>query len=213
VNDQANAMGRRWRVVALLSGAGRTLQNLIEVIGRGELDVEIVGVIASRGDVYGINVARDAGLPCRIILPRNFETRDAYSDAVYDAIARWNPDLVLMCGFLRQLNMPEAWAGRVLNIHPSLLPETRPYAGGKGMYGIRVHTAVLANGDMVSGATVHLVDAAYDNGPPLMRAEVPVLPNDTPDDLAARVFEQERVLFPAAISAYMAANPHLKRPT
>lgn len=197
--------------MALISGAGRTLQNLIAVIGRGELDLEITGVVSSKADVYGLTIAKEAGIPCRTVLPRNYGTREDFSDATYAAIARFQPDLVLMCGYLRQLGMPPGWEDRVLNIHPSLLPETLTYAAGKGKYGIAVHRAVLEHGDTVSGATVHVVTEVYDSGPPLLRREVPVLPDDTPESLADRVFAVEKELFPEAIRRYTAANPHLKR--
>lgn len=205
------ATTRPWRLVVLISGTGRTLHNLIDVIGRGELNAEIAGVISSRGDVMGVTIARNAGIPCRVVLPRNFESREEYSTAKYVAISRFNPDLVLLAGYLRQLDMPVAWETRVLNVHPSLLPETLDYAAGKGMYGLHVHRSVLAHGDTVSGATVHVVEAAYDSGPPLLTAEVPVLPGDTPEMLADRVFEAEKQLYPEALRQYMAANPHLLR--
>ena len=206
-----NATTRPWRLVVLISGAGRTLLNLVETIERGEINAEIVGVISSRADVMGIVVARNAGLPCRIVLPRNYESREEYSAAKYVAISKFNPDLVLLAGYLRQLDMPEAWTNRVLNIHPSLLPDTIHYASGKGKYGIFVHRAVLEHGDSVSGATVHVVEAAYDSGPPILRAEVPVLPDDTAEDLAERVFEAERWLYPEAFRRYTEANPGLLR--
>jgi phosphoribosylglycinamide formyltransferase-1 len=211
VRDISDAATRPWRLVALISGAGRTLQNLIDVIGRGELHAEIVGVVSSRADVLGVAIARNAGIPVRVVLPRNFESRQEYSAAKYVAISKFNPDLVILAGYLRQLDMPEAWETRVLNIHPSLLPETLEYAAGKGKYGIHVHRAVLEHGDTVSGATVHVVEAAYDSGPPLLKAEVPVLPGDTPEALADRVFETEKWLYPEAIRQYMSANPHLLR--
>ena len=202
---------RPWRLVVLISGAGRTLQYLIETIERGDINAEIVGVISSRAEVMGVTIARNAEIPCRVVLPRNFESREEYSAAKFVAIAKFNPDLVLLGGYLRQLDMPEAWEQRVLNIHPSLLPETLEYASGKGMYGIHVHRAVLEHGDNVSGATVHVVEAAYDSGPPILRSEIPVLPGDTAEVLAERVFASERVLYPEAVRQYMAANPHLLR--
>ncbi|MEJ7839614.1 MAG: formyltransferase family protein, partial [Thermomicrobiales bacterium] len=165
VDTTQHAETRPWRLVVLISGAGRTLGSLIDAIERGDMNAEIVCVICSRSDVMGVAVAHNAGLPCRVVMPRNFESREEYSTAMYATISRFNPDLVLLAGYLRQLDMPDAWSRRVLNIHPSLLPETLAYAAGKGMYGIHVHRAVLEHGDTVSGATVHVVEAAYDSGP------------------------------------------------
>lgn len=175
------------------------------------MHAEIVCVICSRSDVMGVAIARNAGITCRIVMPRNFESREEYSTAMYATMAKFNPDLVLLAGYLRQLDMPDAWLRRVINIHPSLLPETLEYAAGKGMYGIHVHGAVLAHGDTVSGATVHVVEAAYDSGPPILKREVRVLPGDTPEILAERVFETERKLYPEAFRTYTSANPDLLR--
>lgn len=211
MNTKADTTTRPWRLAVLISGAGRTLQNLLDVIGRGELDAEIVVVISSKQDVAGIDIARRAGIPCEVIASRAFASRSAYSAANYAALGPYRPDLILMAGFLRQLEMPEEWTDRVLNIHPSLLPDTSAYAAGKGMYGIRVHRAVLAQGDTVSGATVHVVTAEYDSGPPLMTVEVPVLPGDDAEVLASRVFAVECELYPEAIRRYMQQHPELRR--
>ncbi|HEV2072368.1 MAG TPA: formyltransferase family protein, partial [Thermomicrobiales bacterium] len=134
-----------------------------------------------------------------------------YSKAVYDVLAPHQPDLLIMAGFLRRLLVFPGWEGRILNIHPALLPDAAAYAAGKGRYGDRVHEAVLARGDRVSGATVHVVTDVYDDGPPLLRSEVPVEPGDTAQSLAARVFAAECELYPEAIRQYMAAHPELKR--
>ncbi|HVL25945.1 MAG TPA: formyltransferase family protein, partial [Thermomicrobiales bacterium] len=113
--------------------------------------------------------------------------------------------------FLRKMLVLPGWEGRILNIHPALLPDAAAYAAGKGRYGDRVHAAVLENGDVVSGATVHVVTDTYDEGPPLLRAEVPVVPGDTAQTLAARVFAAECELYPEAIRRYLADHPELKR--
>jgi folate-dependent phosphoribosylglycinamide formyltransferase PurN len=110
---------------------------------------------------------------------------------------------------LRKLVVTPAWEGRILNIHPALLPESAPYASGRGFFGERVHAAILAHGDAVSGATVHVVDNGYDTGPVVLRATVPILPGDTSATLGARVFEAERRLYPEAIRHYVAAHPGL----
>ncbi|MGC4189992.1 MAG: formyltransferase family protein [Thermomicrobiales bacterium] len=201
---------RPWRAAVLLSGAGRTLENLLRVIAWGELPVEVVVVVSSVPDVRGLEVAAQAGIPAATITRKGHPSVHAYSQAIYDAVVPFSPDLILMAGFLRQVLVFPGWEGRILNIHPALLPDAAAYAAGKGMFGERVHAAVLAHGDTVSGATVHVVTDEYDDGPPLMRVEVPVLPDDTPVTLGTRVFHAECGLYPEAIRRYLAANPGLR---
>lgn len=202
---------RPWRFGVLLSGAGRTLANLLEAIDRGELDAEVVAVVSSVEGVRGLDVARNAGIPATVVSRRDAPGVETYSRAVYDAFAPHDVDLIIMAGFLRRVLVFPGWEGRILNIHPALLPDAAEYAAGRGRYGERVHEAVLARGDMVSGATVHVVTDVYDDGPPLLRVEVPVLPGDTPETLGTRVFEAECTLYPEAIRQYLAAHPELKR--
>jgi formyltetrahydrofolate-dependent phosphoribosylglycinamide formyltransferase len=200
-----------WRLGVLISGSGRTLENLLAVIDRGELDAEIVAVVSSVAGVRGLEIAGAAGIAHEVVLRSQYADVVSYSQAIYDAFAPHAPDLLIMAGFLRQMLVFPGWEGRILNIHPALLPDAAPYAAGKGKYGDRVHAAVLANGDIVSGATVHVVTDSYDDGPPFMRIEVPVLPEDTAASLAARVFAAECKLYPEAIRRYLAAHAMLKR--
>lgn len=195
----------------LLSGSGRTLENLLAVIGRGELDAEIVCVASSRSQVRGIDIAKHAGIPVVVVTRKDHPDPAGYSRAVFAEMERHGADLLILAGFLRQLTIDPAWEGRMLNIHPSLLPQAEAYAAGRGFYGDHVHAAVLAHGDTVSGATVHVVTADYDAGPPVLQREVPVQADDTPQTLAARVFAVECELYPEAIRRYMAAHPELKR--
>jgi phosphoribosylglycinamide formyltransferase 1 len=192
-----------WRLAVLLSGSGRTLANLLEATNAGELPARIVAVVSSVPNVRGLEIAAEAGLPAHLIPRRAFASDEAFSTAVYEALAPYRPDLLLLAGFLRRLVVTPEWAGRILNIHPALLPEAAAYAAGRGRYGERVHAAVLANGDTVTGATVHVVDNDYDAGPPILRAEVPIAPDDTPATLAARVFAAECALYPEAIRRYL----------
>lgn len=183
------------RLAVLISGGGRTLLNLHDHIQCGALPATIDTVISSRGDVAGVERARAAGLPVRVIerkglTPSEFDTRIA--KAVDDM------DLVCMAGFLSLWRMPPEFAGRVINVHPALLPDF----GGPGMYGHRVHEAVLAAGRKESGCTIHFCDNEYDHGPIVLQRRVPVLPGDTPDALAARVFEQECVAYPEAVRMF-----------
>ncbi|HWV23568.1 MAG TPA: phosphoribosylglycinamide formyltransferase [Thermomicrobiales bacterium] len=202
---------RPWRLAVLISGSGRTLRNLLDVIERGDLDAKIVCVASSRSGVMGLDIASDAGIPAYTITGKANPGPDRYARAMYEVLEPHAPDMVVMAGFLRHLPVYPGWEGRILNIHPALLPEAGAYAAGKGMYGDRVHQAVIDHGDTVSGATVHVVTQVYDEGPPLLRAEVPVLPDDTMQTLAARVFAEECVLYPEAIRRYLAAHPELKR--
>lgn len=202
---------RPWRLAVLISGSGRTLKNLLDVIERGELDAEIVCVASSRSGVAGLEIAREAGIPAYTVTGKVNPGPERYARAMYAVLEPHAPDMVIMAGFLRHLPVFPGWEGRILNIHPALLPEAGSYAAGKGMYGDRVHQAVIDHGDTVSGATVHVVTETYDEGPPLMRAEVPVLPDDTMARLAARVFAEECVLYPEAIRRYLAGHPELLR--
>jgi formyltetrahydrofolate-dependent phosphoribosylglycinamide formyltransferase len=203
---------RRWRLGVLLSGSGRTLANLLAVIDRGELDAEVVCVVSSRSGVRGIEIARAAGIPVEVVTRRSHPDPADHGRAVHAAVAPFAPDLLILAGYLRQIAVTPAWEGRMLNIHPCLLPQAEAYAAGRGRYGDHVHEAVLAHGDAVTGATVHIVTEDYDAGPPLMQRELPVLPEDTPETLAARVVALACELYPEAIRRYMAAHPELKRP-
>lgn len=202
---------RPWRLGVLLSGSGRTLDNLLKVIDRDELDAEIVVAVSSRSAVRGVEITRDAGIPVEIVTRKAWPDAGAHSRAIYDAVAPFRPDLLILAGYLRQIVVDPEWEGRMLNIHPALLPQAAEYAAGRGRYGDAVHAAVLDHGDTVSGATVHVVADAYDTGPPVRQCEVPVLPDDTVASLAARVFAAECDLYPEAIRRYMAAHPELRR--
>lgn len=184
------------RLGVLISGAGSTLANLLEQERAGRLGgARIVQVISSRSAVGGVAIARDAGLPVDIVRRREFPDVETFSAAIEARLSARACDLALLAGFLCYWRLSAAWMGRVLNIHPALLPRF----GGKGMYGRHVHEAVLSAGERESGCTVHLVDNEYDHGLILAQARVPVLPEDTPDSLAARVMRAERELYPAVV--------------
>lgn len=184
----------------LISGSGRSLQNLIDRIADGSLSARIQAVISSHPDVLGLERARKAGLPAVTVSYKDFKDVESFSRAITAELDRRGVDLVVMAGFLRRWVFPTAYEGRVLNIHPALLPKH----GGKGFYGHHVHEAVLRAGDAESGCTVHFADHHYDRGPILVQKRVPVLPGDTPDSLAARVFEAECEAYPEAIRLYAA---------
>jgi phosphoribosylglycinamide formyltransferase 1 len=185
------------RLAVLLSGGGTTLQNMIDLIARNELPATVELVIASRPDAYGLQRAAKAGIPT-LVIPRKGIPPDEFSRRMQDAIRAARADLVCMAGFLSLWTIPDDYAGRVMNIHPGLLPSF----GGKGYYGHHVHEAVINAGCKVSGCTVHLADNVYDHGPIIVQRCVPVLEDDTPDALAARVFEQECIAYPEAIRLF-----------
>jgi formyltetrahydrofolate-dependent phosphoribosylglycinamide formyltransferase len=191
------------RLGVLISGSGRTLQNLIDRIQDGSLDARIEVVVSSHPGVRGLERASRAGLPASTVSWKEHPDDDAFSRAVTAVLDAHPVDLVIMAGFLRRWRFPERYAGRVLNIHPALLPKF----GGLGFYGHRVHEAVLASGDRESGCTVHVADLEYDRGPVVLQERVPVLDGDTPDSLADRVFQAECRAYPEAIRRVAAGRP------
>lgn len=181
----------RPRLGILLSGGGTTYQNLAERCADGSLAADIAVVVASRPDAGGIARAARFGHPCVV-------AQDP-AEALRAHRAEW----VAMCGWMRYWDPPPPWAGRTVNVHPSLLPAF----GGKGMYGRHVHEAVLAHGCTVTGCTVHLVAGGYDTGPILDQAVVRVEAGDTPDSLAARVQAAERELYPRTLARLLTPAP------
>ena len=186
--------------MVLLSGGGRTLLNLVAAIELGRLQAEIVKVISSRRDAAGVERARAAGLEVDVLRPRDFSEPAAFAAEQTRRILAERPDLVVMAGYLVHYPVPPALAGRILNIHPSLLPRH----GGRGLYGEHVHAAVLAAGDRESGCTVHVVDDEYDHGPIVAQRRVAVLPGDTAETLRARVQDVEHRLLPRIVRELIA---------
>jgi phosphoribosylglycinamide formyltransferase-1 len=189
-------MARPLRLVALISGGGTTLQNLLDRSAAGQLAGTVVGVVSSRADAYGVERSRRAGVPVSVV------ERARPTEAVWAAVRTFTPDLVCLAGWLHLLPIPDEFRHRVLNIHPSLLPAF----GGKGMYGRRVHEAVLAYGAKVSGCTVHFADDSYDTGPIVVQRCVPVGAGDDADALAARVFGAECEAYPEAVGLIAAGR-------
>lgn len=181
-------------LAVLISGGGRTMQNLQQEILAGRLSARIGLAISSREDVAGVGRARDMGLPL-LVLERRRLGDDGFQKELTHAVAESRADLVCMAGFLSLWHVPAEFLGRVINIHPALLPEF----GGRGMYGHHVHEAVLRAGKSESGCTVHFCDNEYDRGPIILQRRVPVLAGDTPDTLAERVFVEECMAYPDAI--------------
>jgi phosphoribosylglycinamide formyltransferase 1 len=190
------------RLVVLISGAGTTLRNLLRQIETGELDARVELVISSHPEAGGLAVAASAGVPYQVLVRGDYPTPSAYSAAVFGACRQVDPHLIVMGGFLKFVPIPPDFEHRVVNIHPALIPAFC----GAGMYGHRVHDAVLSYGAKLSGCTVHFVDNQYDHGPIILQRVVPVLEDDTVDSLAARVFEAECEAYPAALRLFAAGR-------
>ncbi len=184
-----NSGSRPARLAVMLSGSGRTLLNLLDRIERGELAAEIPLVIASR-ECLGAQRARERGVAQVLVIPGEIRAEQLASILRGDAI-----DWVVLAGYLKLVHIPPAYEGRVVNIHPALLPKF----GGGGMHGDHVHEAVLASGDKESGCTVHLCDAVFDRGPIILQKRCPVMPGDTVRMLADRVFALECEAYPEAL--------------
>lgn len=182
----------RLPLVVLISGRGSNLQSIIDKAAAGELPVDIRAVISNEPGAYGLERARRAGIQTRVVDHREFESRSAFDQALIDVIDGFDPRLVVLAGFMRILTetFVDHYAGRLMNIHPSLLPD---------FPGLDTHQRALDAGVKEHGVSVHFVTAALDGGPVICQATVPVLEGDDADTLAARVLEQEHIVYPRAI--------------
>jgi phosphoribosylglycinamide formyltransferase-1 len=185
------------RVAILASGGGSNCQALLDAMRAPGYPAEAVVVFSNKPGAGVLERARRAGVPAEQLDHKAFPTREDYDRALVALLSRYRPDLICLAGYMRIGSQPffDAFAGRILNIHPALLPAF----GGPGMYGHHVHEAVLKAKAAQSGATVHWVTQEVDAGPIVMQAPVPVLPTDTVETLAARVLEQEHRLYPEAL--------------
>lgn len=192
-------MSEPFRVAVLASGSGSNFQAILDTLHQSpESPVQVVALVASRPGIRAIDRATSADVPS-VVLPPPKEGRDAAANRLAEALAEARADLVVLAGYLRLIpeEIVRAFWGRMINIHPALLPAF----GGEGMYGGRVHEAVIDRGTRISGVTVHFVDEAYDRGPIIAQWPVPVLDGDTPRELAARVLRVEHVILPAVVDA------------
>jgi formyltetrahydrofolate-dependent phosphoribosylglycinamide formyltransferase len=196
-------------IAVLISGSGRTLKNFIDLATAGQLPVEIRLVISSTAKAGGLAFAEAAGIPTRILrreeYPQDCDGDTAYGDAIFAACREANVDYVAMAGFLKLAPVPADFAGRVVNIHPALIPSFC----GHGMFGHHVHQAVIDAGVKVTGCTVHFVDNQYDCGPIIWQQPVPVFDDDTADTLAKRVFEVEKEAYPHVLRLLAAGRVQL----
>ncbi|MCA8999139.1 MAG: phosphoribosylglycinamide formyltransferase, partial [Planctomycetaceae bacterium] len=194
-NHTGNGLSRS-RLAIFVSGGGTTFVNLADSIAQSRLSAGIDLVLANR-ECLGIDRAQQREIPSQVVIREHGESVESYSERLFQICRDREIDLVVLGGFLSRLSLPEDFHQRVVNIHPSLIPAFC----GQGMYGHHVHEAVLDRGCQVSGCTVHFCDNEYDHGPIIGQSVVPVLDGDTPESLAARVFEAECELYPRAIQA------------
>ncbi|MBW8883573.1 MAG: phosphoribosylglycinamide formyltransferase [Planctomycetia bacterium] len=187
-------------IAVLISGGGTTLRNLIEQIWDGSLPIEIRLVISSNPAARGLEFAEAAGLKSLVVEKKKELSNEEFSNAIFAPCRAAGVQYVVMGGFLKHVLIPSDFQNRVINIHPALLPKF----GGKGMYGLKVHEAVIAAGEKITGCTVHFVDNEYDHGPTILKRQVEVLPADTPETLQARVFAAECEAYPQILRSLAA---------
>ena len=198
--------GAGLRLCVVISGRGSNMLTIARACASGTINASVALVIADRPEAGGISAARELGLPVRVIAAREYGERAAFEAALREAIDASGSQLVVLAGFMRVLSPAFAahYAGRMLNIHPSLLP----------LYpGLHTHERVLAAGDAQHGCSVHYVTGVLDGGPLVMQARVPVLPGDTPDSLSARVHQQEHIIYPEVIGLIAAGRLTLRDET
>jgi phosphoribosylglycinamide formyltransferase-1 len=180
------------RLVILISGRGSNMRSILAAAEQGALDIDIAAVISNRPDAAGLEYAQQAGIETAVIDHKQFDSREAFDQTLATKIDQYQPSFVILAGFMRILTAEfvEHFAGKLINIHPSLLPKFK---------GLHTHQRAIEAGESEHGASVHFVTAELDDGPVILQAKVPVLDTDDADSLAARVLEQEHLLYPAAI--------------
>jgi phosphoribosylglycinamide formyltransferase-1 len=180
-------------IVVLISGGGSNLQAIIDATLDGRVKGKISAVISNKADAYGLERAKKANIPTRVLDHREYDDRESFDAALGDLIEAFQPSLIILAGFMRILteDFVRRFEGRMLNIHPSLLPKYR---------GLHTHKRAIEAGDEIHGASVHFVTPELDGGPAILQAEVPILEDDTPESLASRVLEQEHMIYPLVVS-------------
>ena len=198
------------KIAVFVSGGGTNLQAIIDQIRDGKLkNVEICIVIASNDSAYALQRASDNNIPSEVMSVKSYASREDWDEAVISKLKESGAELIVLAGYLSLLGPKtvKAFSNRIINIHPALIPSFC----GKGMYGIKPHEAALARGVKVSGATVHLVNENYDEGPILLQKCVDVLPDDTPEVLQKRIMKEcEQVILPKAISLFAEGKVEIK---
>jgi phosphoribosylglycinamide formyltransferase-1 len=183
-------------IVILISGRGSNMEAIVRALETERWPARIAAVISNKPEAKGLDFAQAHGIPTAVVASKAFATREAFDAALQETIDRFKPDLVVLAGFMRILTAPfvEHYAGRMLNIHPSLLPL---------FPGLHTHRQALAAGVLEHGATVHFVTAELDHGPAVLQARIPVLPGDTEDILAERLLAEEHVIYPQAVRLFV----------
>ncbi len=192
-------MADKLRLAVFASGSGSNLQSIIDSCRSGSIPGEVVLVISNKKDAYGLVRAEKAGIDRHLFLRKSFSDSDTAGHHLLGILNEHGVDMIALAGYLRKLPpvVIKAYRHRIVNIHPALLPKF----GGKGMYGMRVHRAVIEAGEKESGATIHYTDEIYDHGQIIEQEKIPVYPDDTPETLAARVLEVEHQLYPRVIKS------------
>lgn len=188
------------RLAVFASGGGTNFQALLDAVDRGTLPAEPVCCVSNRPDAGAVDRAQQHGVPTAIIEPSDYDDAAAFGDALLRVLGTHDTTFVALAGYMLKIpsNVVEAYRGRMTNVHPALLPAF----GGKGMYGMHVHEAVIEYGVHWSGATIHLVDEKYDHGPIVLQEPVPVYADDSPQDLADRIKNVEHRLYPEALRLF-----------
>ncbi len=197
------------RLAVFASGRGSNFQAILEAIATQRLRAQAVLCLSNRAEAGALQIARAAQIPAAVIDEKQFASSPEYASALAAQLAMHEVNFIALAGFMRKIpvEVVRQFRYRIVNIHPALLPSF----GGKGLYGHRVHEAVLAYGCKVSGATVHFVDEEYDTGPPILQRCVPVLENDTPETLGARVLEVEHQIYPEALQLFAEERVRVER--
>lgn len=186
------------RLAVLISGGGTTLQNLYDLAEAGRLPARVVLVVSNRADAHGLERARKMNVPAVCVSRKEAGSVEEFSRRIFEQCRAAQADLVVLGGFLQLIHVPDDFLGRVMNIHPALIPAF----SGKGYYGHHVHVAVIESGVKLTGCTVHFADNQYDHGPIILQRAVSVLDDDTPETVAARVFAEECIAYPEAIRLF-----------
>lgn len=185
-------------IAVFVSGGGSDMQSVIDACERGEINGRVVTVVAGKSGIYAIERAKKHNIECKVFSLKEYGTPEAKDKAIVEYLKPFNIDLIVLAGYLSIVSRPllDIYEGRIINIHPSLIPA---YCG-MGMYGLRVHKAVIEGGESISGCTVHFVDGGADTGKIIRQVKVSVLPGDTPESLQSRILEQEHILLPKVVA-------------
>jgi phosphoribosylglycinamide formyltransferase-1 len=198
----------RLRVAVFASGGGSNFQSILDAVDSGDLEIDVVCCVSDRSDAGALDRAASRDIPAIVLRPGDFDREARYPEALLRALDEHHVTFIVLAGYLKRIPLVvvERYRNRILNVHPALLPAF----GGAGMYGRKVHDAVIEYGVHWTGATVHIVEEAYDTGPIVLQEPVPVFPDDTPADVAARVLEIEHRLYPEALRLFAQDRIHIE---